>query len=610
MNMNFADINNAFSNLIQQDVTASGGHDGLEGQGVGQVFEDKLQQVVRRFDAAEKSVEDKIDSNTERVDDMVGILSGEEIGQKGSQKILSIFEKALLKISKGDLKSVTMDSQGLDALKQLLVQAGFDPEDVDGIITGLKEKAESKNLDLEQVMDGLDQLLLEGELDVLPEEVVLETSALPFISSLLETFGFSKEMVSDIVGKADRGQKGISLDVVIQELKKIETQHIQAGSSLKVQDESAFKNLLSQLNMPMPETKNSQMSLNTPMFESKNSQVSQDMPESKDSQVSLNDLLSTFEAFKQKKMDSRDLNPLQGATNSAGLNTPAGPENMTKESATALIDKLFESFNVESGKNTTLEFSFHQIKDQFKTDLLVPGKGKSAKKGLSSQTSPTGDVKSEAVFKELESILSKGSASSADNDGKGKSSEALAKDLKSETHRGAELSQGAQGNKSEFSDTLSGLKARAAEKPLPSYVTHQVERGIVRAMNRGESSLKIQLNPAELGRLTLTIDNVGSSIKVSIITESHAAREMLTANVNELRSTLSSAGISLDSFDVDMNSDFKQSMADARHQPGQSNRKNSQGKDGFNAVNSEGMDDSDANGLASTTQGESYHFVA
>jgi len=89
--------------------------------------------------------------------------------------------------------------------------------------------------------------------------------------------------------------------------------------------------------------------------------------------------------------------------------------------------------------------------------------------------------------------------------------------------------------------------------------------------------LKIQLTPPELGRIIVTIDNLGGSLKVSVITESLAAKEILAANVNDLKTSLATSGISIANFDVEMGSNFQQSMADARqHSSGSGSRR---GKD-------------------------------
>ena len=122
--------------------------------------------------------------------------------------------------------------------------------------------------------------------------------------------------------------------------------------------------------------------------------------------------------------------------------------------------------------------------------------------------------------------------------------------------------------------------------------------------------LKIQLKPHELGRLMMTIDNTGNSMKVSIVTDNQMAKDILTSNVTELRTVLSASGVTLERFDVDMNSEFKQSMADARHQPGNSgSRRSNREKQVLNSMNGESINDPLQN-LDGIPQEGSLHFVA
>ena len=51
-----------------------------------------------------------------------------------------------------------------------------------------------------------------------------------------------------------------------------------------------------------------------------------------------------------------------------------------------------------------------------------------------------------------------------------------------------------------------------------------------------------------------------------MVTENHAAKEILASHAGELKSILTGSGISIESFDVEMGSDFQQSMAHARQQ--------------------------------------------
>ncbi|WP_187149277.1 flagellar hook-length control protein FliK [Desulforapulum autotrophicum] len=142
---------------------------------------------------------------------------------------------------------------------------------------------------------------------------------------------------------------------------------------------------------------------------------------------------------------------------------------------------------------------------------------------------------------------------------------------------------------------------------LPAHVTSQVGKSLARAVSQGETELKLQLKPPELGRIIMTIDNIGTSLKVSVVTESHVAKEILAAHVNELKATLANSGISIGSFDVEMGSDFSQSMADARHQSkGSGSRRGRNRGAGIEEIGSDPK--IDVRGFAGDAH--SLHFVA
>jgi flagellar hook-length control protein FliK len=106
----------------------------------------------------------------------------------------------------------------------------------------------------------------------------------------------------------------------------------------------------------------------------------------------------------------------------------------------------------------------------------------------------------------------------------------------------------------------------------------------------------------------MTIDNTGNSMKVHIMTENPAARDLLTSSVNELRSVLSNSGVTLEQFDVDMNSDFRKSMADTGNQAGNFGKRY-QNRKKLDGLNGEGM-----NGppglIDAFSQDGALHFVA
>jgi flagellar hook-length control protein FliK len=581
MNLTFADINNAFQNLAPSDALPTRSAVSERSGARPSLFANNLRQVIRDTGAVQESVLRKAAvsgtngiGDQESVDQAKNLLLNELDHEQGLS-FLSKLKNFFLTLSEGDLSTISIDAQGLDSLKKMLLKAGFEPGDVEELMDGLSEKSQAGDISLDEVMDSLFKLSTEKEDETLDEEILMETSALPFLTSLLNSLGLPKDAVSQILSQADRGESGISLDVVIDHLKSIENQSVETGVLFKTKEgDTSFTMLFEQLGLSQPENKISQLGLG--------------------------DLLSSLIAQKEKSVAAK-----QQADGLASLASQSDGE--VKESSNTLIDALFKHLEIQSEQPGLAEFSYEQIKDQFKNDLLIPGKGQPNKNGLFSGEQPGSILKSEQFFKELESLLSGKSGLSDEAKPSVKDGKETTKFSKFESAKGGESSLVSPSDIK--TDSLgSAIKAKAAFKSMPTYVMNQVEKSIVRAVNQGENTLKLQLKPAELGRLVMTIDNVGNSMKVSITTENPVAKDILNAHVNELKTVLAAAGISLDKFDVDMNSDFRQSMTDAKNQSNTSNRENRDKKDPlFDSNNIDGMN---AGNLAATIQDGSYHFVA
>ncbi|MFH0730508.1 MAG: flagellar hook-length control protein FliK [Pseudomonadota bacterium] len=123
---------------------------------------------------------------------------------------------------------------------------------------------------------------------------------------------------------------------------------------------------------------------------------------------------------------------------------------------------------------------------------------------------------------------------------------------------------------------------RPAGRMLPQYLLDQVSRQILRSRFADESEILIQLKPPSLGRLKMSIENTAEGLKVSIIAESQAARDMLLSNSGDLKTALMDQGIRLDKIDVETQADFNQTMADTRHGSEGSNRR--KGSSGGNHI--------------------------
>ncbi len=114
------------------------------------------------------------------------------------------------------------------------------------------------------------------------------------------------------------------------------------------------------------------------------------------------------------------------------------------------------------------------------------------------------------------------------------------------------------------------LDSTASNRELPGYLLNQVSRQIIRLRNAGKNDITLQLKPPHLGRMKLQIEHTAGGIKVGIVVESHAAKDMLLAHSQDLKTSLAHQGLRLDRIDVEANADFNQSMAHAGREFNQS----------------------------------------
>jgi hypothetical protein len=99
----------------------------------------------------------------------------------------------------------------------------------------------------------------------------------------------------------------------------------------------------------------------------------------------------------------------------------------------------------------------------------------------------------------------------------------------------------------------------AIERPSPGsepspeavrQVANQVERAITAGLDRGEERLRLRLKPPGLGELRLDLSLRSQHLKVVLVAETSAARDILQAALPELRHSLAEQGLMLEQFSV------------------------------------------------------------
>ncbi len=671
MNFTFADVGSSYLNMVQQDLPREILSDSGRSDFGHSTFAQKLSASVERAngpineapvqaEAGQAPVQEtpvqtgKIyvqkesgqQAPVQEVQDIDKIITSlsKKLDKESGINFISALKNIFLMLSKGDLKNISIDGDGLEALKKILIKAGFKEDDINDLIAELSKGGEEKSLSMDVLLDRLFDLPLEPELE--PEEAsenFLEMSALPFLESLLNSLGISREKIQEILSEADKGDKGISLDVVVEKLQAFQKTSFYAGNDYKTRaNDDNFRFLLKQLNLEPVVSKESQL---TPGLKGS---------ESGKSVLTLDELVSSLEALRKKMSQQRDainmgnnneqkpvatdasiglkgfdfgranltLDELVGSVGSMdvlhkrmsqhrdainmGNNSEQKP--VAPEASLDLFKDFFKGVKLEKKPSATpaFEFSSDQIKHQFKNGLLVSENGE-VQAGMKHKAGP----KDMDMAKEMVSVLDGKKNATLDMDDPSKESRGFLKELKSGTTKLSDqtLASASAGKTGETQTNIDLLKTKASFKNLPTYVNQQVSRSLVRAINNGENTLKIQLKPPELGRLVMTIDNTGSTMKVGIITDNAAARDILTSNVSELRTLLSNSGVNLEKFEVDMNSNFRQSMADSGNPTGNFDKKNrNRGNQLIDPVGDEGMNDL-AGPLHALLDG-ALHFVA
>ncbi|MBU1196475.1 MAG: flagellar hook-length control protein FliK [Proteobacteria bacterium] len=624
MNFSFADASNVFMDMVQSEFPKTGMLDGKATESGKQGFAEKLNKTMekiqdsscrdgsgnprsdqadsdkmsaytvgagqsdinpvstRKTDALDKKTKDQ---NLPSDDGIQNIL--EKLSRKKGAEFVAALKNVFFALSEGNLKNLSIDAEGLEALKKMLLKAGFKESDLDKLIAELSSESESNLLSdgllsldafFDKLLESLSELSIEENNQIGGnEEIFMLSSTIPFLQSILSSMSIPQEKIREILELSDKGDKGISLDTVIENLKSIQKTAFYSSEQYQTKDnDKNIAQILGQLGL--------------------------DANGNKSSAFSLDDLIRSLEAVRSQTKSST------ATAFSQDLQLKAA----TDEKPMDLLAALFKGIKTKSEtieKASPFEFSADRIKNEFKNAAVGMNADKPALKPQTEAGNPL-----HQAAKEMASVLGEKAQTPADKSDQSRLKE-IETVLKHNSSRGVKSTENSQVSASDSKSSqavqnLNHLKANMPLRNLPTYVTHQVTKGLVRAINQGENTLRLQLNPPELGRLMMTIDKSGDVMRVSIVTESLAAKEILTSNATELKAVLSASGVTLEKFEVDMNSDFRQSMADANnHAKDSSKRNHHREKSGFGVDSTEGINDA-GNLLNSLNHEGSLHFVA
>ncbi|WP_245619926.1 flagellar hook-length control protein FliK [Desulfobacter vibrioformis] len=529
----------------------------------------------------------------------------------GGAEFLTELKNLLLSLSNRDLDNLSLDGSGLDALGDLLVQAGFDQASVEELMSDLNLTLEEGNglISVSDFMDDLFELPLAEDEDITQADALMPTSDLPYIKSLLSMMGVDEEEITSIMAEASEGTRGFDFDAFIEQLKQLLDTTGGSGQSYQTDGGGdAYGIFLKQLDLDS-------------------------FIEKSDEPLTLATLI---DAFSQKlnqtldqKLDLAEDNPADQTEQSLSqtFTTDSVDALATQSGRHGLLNQLLSGLNIQEDSEKTVDSAItpgassnamvKEIEDRFQVQFM-----NQVRRG-DVRTNQTGEADSDHAFKIAKSFsdtagTTKDSASQSSIKAPQTEAPALEKIASTNPQSGDTASKGSETQTLVLGMEKSATTANAgtsgtqrtqqALSTLPDFVTRQVGKSIVRSINAGDDTIRMQLKPPELGRVYMSIDHDGSSMKLSVITEHQSAKDILTANINEIKAMLSFSGISLESFEVNMSSDFQQSMADARTQD-QSARKQ-KAKRGAGDDTQDAATDNLTGQFTSINDSGSLHFVA
>ena len=87
---------------------------------------------------------------------------------------------------------------------------------------------------------------------------------------------------------------------------------------------------------------------------------------------------------------------------------------------------------------------------------------------------------------------------------------------------------------------------------------NQVARHIDMSISQGRNSLRVQLFPEEMGRISLHLTNNANGLTITLIADQQATNQALAKQFDQLRQTLADAGIQFSELNIGQNGSFQQ----------------------------------------------------
>jgi len=497
---------------------------------------DFLSNILARLDRVQKSSFNGQDQHS---------LNGMTADKKEPRCYLESFRKGLLAQGK-PLDKISLNKEDLFLLKKFLLQCGFSEQKTERFLNELKNNNPDGEINLAnffQKIAELDPAERSEKND--KESCIIESSAIPYLESVLRNFGLTPKEIDNALSAAKVEGGGVDPKIFAIKLKQIKNRI--ADNIQTIQDRDTVQQISNKM-----ET----MGLNLP-------------DKAKAGKISIEDFITSLE----------QMTKVQGKENK--------PPSELKSTMGQLLERV-----VISGEKQNFVFS-SPADANFKLHDPIAKKKINDKVGSLDNQSLLNNLndKNEKIDnigrQNIEYANHEKKVELFSNSSHGKGFQNMAGNKGHDIQSGIRIMEPPnQTSVSTFSETINAAESndKSFRSSLPAYLVDQVGKQISRSILRGDRIVRLQLKPPDLGRVKINIDIKDNALKLGMIAEHSSVKELLLSNVHELRGALVSQGIKLENIDIQINYGFGQSLAGSKE--GKKWNQDFDGKGGFISKNS------------------------
>lgn len=468
----------------------------------------------------------------------------------------------ILRNSSDSSTFVEFKAEDVENLKSALVSAGgLSDYDIEDFASSINK---GNGGYLSELLKGLKEF--ESE-DVKIEDVFFPTSFVPYFETALESIGFSANEAKNSVEGALDIESGFSLGKFLNQLAVMKAKKEESLLNLEGEDFEKANNIIKGIDTITSVFSPSDKKQEDVFFDKKSlenllSSLEGKLSEKNDSKT---DILEVLRNSADKDQAAFVTKLLEGHVEETSLeNGLAGWKRRERLLSELSLKVNEEKIEADFFKNST-EYNLFTKLSSVELDLKNYFSGGDSNENLEG-------LKSLANLKE---VIKKEDFSEIKDDG---AESLLEKGMKK--NMGLDFSREIQNvSESETKSESSSMaqKARESRAALHKHVMNQVEKQVLRTVKLGERDISFRLNPPDLGKMHLKLENVRNGVNIKIIAEKSSTHEILIQQAQDFKAQMESQGMQVAEVNVELAHDFDQAMARERRNDSNNSKKSKNG---------------------------------